>query len=396
MTDTSLALRRPPPPWWKLGPALWFASAMLLVVAYLVFNIPGNWFGGSAPQEFPGSSMTVFTGSAQAEDGKMVVSGPDSKNAVILGQNTPFISTQQYGLISPNIEGLPDNTEVTLFWRNDLAPNKMFTRPLAVAGGRVQDVIVAGDSNWLGRIHMIGLIIRGPLPTPLTVRSIAVKPASAASVLADRWRDWTDKEAWSGVSLSRIIGGRTGMELPLPLIVTLSAAIACGAYLVLRRWRGWPLSALTLAAIVMCGWVLLDARWQWNIAANAASSWDDFAGRDLPNKRLMGVDSELEKIASDVRPLIPRDARLFVFAQDPGVGGRLAYLLLPAKIYYDITQSGYPSSDRFKPGDLLLFHHKPRVRYSPERKEMLLDDRIRIRAEVIHVNKRGAVLAKVL
>ena len=47
MTDTLLALDRPPPPWWKLGPALWFASAVLLIVAYLVFNIPGNWFGGS-------------------------------------------------------------------------------------------------------------------------------------------------------------------------------------------------------------------------------------------------------------------------------------------------------------------------------------------------------------
>jgi hypothetical protein len=84
-----------------------------------------------------------------------------------------------------------------------------------------------------------------------------------------------------------------------------------------------------------------------------------------------------------------------VFAQDPGISGRLAYLLLPAQIYYDVTQTAYPSPDRFKKGDLILFHHKARVKYSPERKELLLDDRVRVPAEVIYV-KRGAVLARAL
>lgn len=393
--DSALILHRPPPAWWKLGPALWLASALLLTVAYLLTNIPGNWFAASAPQEFPGATMVVFTGSAQAEDGKMVVTGTDSRNAVILGQNTPLISTQQYGLIAPNIEGIPDNAEVTLFWRNDLAPNKMFTRQLSVAGGRVQDVIVAGDTNWLGRIHMLGLIIRGQLPAPVTIRSIGVKSASAGSVLADRWRDWTDRESWTGISLTRIIGGRTGMEVPLALLVTLAAGVGCLLYLALRRWRGWTFSALTMVAIIMCGWLVLDARWQWNLAANAATSWTEFAGRDLSGKRLMGVDAELEKIAVDVRPQITAESRVFIFSQDPGVAGRLAYLLLPAKVYYDISQAGYPSPDRFKAGDLILFHQKSRVKYSPERKELLLDERIRVRAEVIYV-KRGAVLAKAL
>lgn len=394
MMDSSLTFDRPPPSWWKLGPALWLGSAIALIVAYLIFNIPGNWFGGSAPQQFPGSSMTVFTGAAQAEEDKMIVTGPDSRNAVILGLNTPNISTQQYGMIAPNIEGIPDNTEVTLFWRNDLAPNKMFTRLLNVAGGRVQDVIVAGDSNWLGRIHMIGLIIRGAIPLPVTIKGLVVKPASAASVLADRWRDWTDQESWSGMSLTRIVGGRTGMELPLPLIVTLSAALACGAYFALRRWRHWAISALTIAAIVMSAWLVLDLRWQLNLASNALTSWDDFAGRDLSAKRLMGIDAEFEKIAVDIRSQVPPQSRLFVFAQDPGVAGRLAYLLLPAKVYYDIAQSNIPPTERFKPGDFILFHRKPGVRYSPDRKELLLEGRSTLRAEIIYA-KRGAVLAKV-
>ena len=155
------------------------------------------------------------------------------------------------------------------------------------------------------------------------------------------------------------------------------------------------MSALTMAAIVMSGWMVLDLRWQWNLAANAISSLNDFVGRDLSGKRLMGVDSEFEKIAVDIRAQVTPQSRLFIFAQDPGVAGRLGYLLLPAKIYYDITQQGLPPADRFKTGDLLLFHRKPGVRYSPEKKELLWDDRFRLHAEVLYA-KRGAVLVKAL
>ena len=319
MMDSSLVYDRPPPSWWQLGPALWLGATAVLIFAYLVFNIPGSWFGGSTPQQFPGASMKVFTGTAQAEDGKMVITGTDTRNAVILGLETPYISTQEYGLIALDIEGVPDNVEVTMFWRNDLAPTKMFTRQLSVAGGRIQDAIVAGDSNWLGRIHMIGLILRGNLPAPVAIKTLSVKPASAATVLAERWRDWTGQESWSGVSLSRIIGGRSGMDFPLPLLIGLAAALGCVGYLALRRWKRWTMSVLTIAAIVMSGWLVLDLRWQWNIASNAISSLNDFAGRDLSGKRLMGVDSEFEKIAIDIRAQVTPQSRLFIFAQDPGV-----------------------------------------------------------------------------
>jgi hypothetical protein len=282
-----------------------------------------------------------------------------------------------------------------LFWRNDLAPNKMFTRSLTVAGGHVQDAILAGDSNWLGRVHTVGLIVRGALAQPLTINGLALKPASAAAMLAERWHDWVDWETWTGVSLSRIVGGRAGMNLPLPLLTGLAVALACGGYWGLGRWRRWPSSALTIAAILLSGWLVLDMRWQWNLGLDALASWNNFAGKDLSSKRLAGADAEFEKIAVDVRPLLTRDARLFVFAQDPVVAGRLAYLLLPARIYYDITQVSLPSPDRFKTGDLVLVHRKAGVRYSPDRKEFLWDARFRLRAEILYA-RRGTVLARVL
>ena len=386
---------RPPPRWWRLGPVLWVVSAALLVFAYLALNLPGSWFGGGETQNYPGAAIAIAAGSGQTEGTKLVVTGSDSRNAVILALTPPRISTQQYGLIALNVDGMAEDAEVTLFWRNDLAPNKMFTRSLTVAGGRVQDAMLAGDSNWLGRVHTIGLIVRGALVQPLTISGVTLKPASAGAVLAERWRDWFDRETWTGISLSRVVGGRAGMAMPLPLLAGLAAAIAIMIYLALRRWRHWPLSALTVAAIVASGWLVLDMRWQWNLTLDVVEAWSRFAGKDLPAKRLAGIDTELEKIVVDIQPLLGRDARVFVIAQDPVSAGRLAYLLLPSKVHYDITQVSLPAPERFKAGDLMLVHRKAGVRYSPERKEFLWEDRFRVRAEIVYA-KRGTVLARVL
>ena len=393
MSDHSI-VGAPPPAWWRVGPLLWLAWAALLVVTYLLFNLPGSWFGGGETKSYPGSAVAIATGNGQAEGERLVITRPDSKNATILALVTPRISTLEYGLVTFEVDGMPDDADVTMFWRNDLAPNKMFTRNMTVAGGRVQDAMVAGDSNWLGRINTVGLIIRGPLNQRLTIHRVALNPATAGTVLMERWRDWFDRESWTGISLSRVIGGRPGMNLPLTLLAALAAILACLTYWGLQRWRGWVFSPLTIAAIVATGWLVVDMRWQWNLLANAAVSVDKYANKDLPDKRLAGVDAELERVAVDLRPLIPADARVFVVAQDPVPAGRLSYLLLPARIHYDIAVNALPAPQQFKPGDLVLIHRKPGIRYSPERKEFFWEDQFHLKAEILYL-KQGTVLARV-
>jgi hypothetical protein len=393
MTD-SIPDKAPPPTWWRLGPALWLAAAVILVSIYLVFNLPGSWFGGGATQTYPGAAMGIATGYGQAEGDKLVITRPDSKNAAIIALVTPRVSTLEYGLVAFDIDGMPEEAEVTMFWRNDLAPNKMFTRTMTVAGGRVQDAMLAGDSNWLGRINTIGLIIRGSLNQPVSVNRVALSPATAGTVLMERWRDWFDRESWTGISLSRVIGGRPGMNLPLSLLAGVAALLGCLAYWGLQRWRGWQISALTIAAIIGTGWLVLDMRWQWNLIANAAISVNKYANHDLSEKRLAGIDAELEKIALELRPLIPKDARLFVVAPDAVIAGRFGYLLLPARVHYDIAVNALPVPELLKPGDLMLIHRKAGVRYSPERKELLWNDRFRIKVDILFL-KAGTVLARV-
>ena len=45
-------------------------------------------------------------------------------------------------------------------------------------------------------------------------------------------------------------------------------------------------------------------------------------------------------------------------------------------------------------GDLLLIHRKPGVKYSPERKEFLWDDRFRVSVDIVYL-RPGTVLARV-
>jgi len=383
-----------PPRWWRLGPALWASTAILLTAIYLVFNLPANWFGGGEPQSFPASSLVMAAGQARLDGSNLIVFRPDSKNTAIVVLGTPRLRTLDYGLVSFNVDGMPDDADVTLFWRNDLAPNKMFTRPVTVAGGRIQDAMVAGDSNWLGRISALGLIIHSPLANPVTIRRVELSPASASTVLLERWRDWTERESWTGISLFRVIGGRAGMNLPLTLLSAIACLVACMCYWAIRRLRKWVFSALTLAAIIATGWAVVDLRWQWNIVANAGTSLAKFGGNDLSGKRLASVDGDLERLAVEVRPLIPREARVFIVAIDPVAAGRLAYMLLPARVHYDISTNALPMPQQLKSGDLLLIHRKPGVRYSPERKEFLWDDRYRVNVEILLL-RPGTVLAKV-
>jgi len=393
MTEESSG-QRPPPRWWRLGPALWIGSAALLFTIYLIANLPGDWFGGGKPRAFPGSAMMMAAGQAQLQGEKLVVVRADSKNTAIVALGTPRISTIDYGLVSFDVDGMPDDAEVTMFWRNDLAPNRMFTRTMTVAGGRVQDAMVAGDSNWLGRINTVGLIIHSPLANPVTINRVALSPATASTVFLERWRDWGEREAWTGISLSRIIGGRPGMNLPLSLLAVSACVLGCLIYLGLRRWKRWEFSALTLVAIVATGWAVVDLRWQWNLLANAAQSVGKFANSDLSAKRLAGVDGDLERLAVELRPLIPKDARVFIVAPDPVTAGRFAYLLLPARVHYDIAANALPPPERLKAGDLLLIHRKPGVRYSPEKKEFLWEDRYRVNVDIVLL-RPGTVLARV-
>jgi hypothetical protein len=393
MTNSPIETRASPD-WWKLGPLLWLFCALLMVALYLIFNLPGSWFGGGNVTTYPGSAVGVATGSGQIEGDRLVITRQDPRNVTILALVMPPVPTAEFGLVAFDAEGIPDETDVTLFWRNDLAPNKMFTRGMTVAGGHLQNAMVAGDSNWLGRINTLGLIIRGPLSQPVMINRVTFSPATASSVLIEHWRDWLERETWTGTSLSRVIGGRLGMSLPLPLFAMLAAALAILVYWGLQRWRRWGFSSLTVAAIVATAWLVVDLRWQWNVFANAGTSLARFAGRDLSDKRLASIDGELEKVAIDLRPLIAKDARVFLVAADPVTAGRLSYLLLPAKVHYDITADSLPAPDQLHAGDLVLIHRKPGVRYSPERKDLLWGDRFHLNAEVIYL-KQGTLLARV-
>src|SRR5207249_1254520 len=137
------------------------------------------------------------------------------------------------------------------------------------------------DSNWLGRVNTLGLIIRGPLREPLTINRVTLSPATAGTMLIERWRDWFERETWIGVSLFRVIGGRLGMNLPLPLLAASASVLAILMYWGLQRWRHWEFSPLVVTAIIATAWLVVDVRWQWNLLANAATSIARFAGKPL-------------------------------------------------------------------------------------------------------------------
>ena len=113
MYEASTKFDRPPPYWGRLGPMLWAASAAILILAYLALNLPGSWFGGGATLTYPGATIGVAAGSGQVVGDKLIITGADSRNTVvILALITPRIPTQQYGMIALDVEGMPDDADV--------------------------------------------------------------------------------------------------------------------------------------------------------------------------------------------------------------------------------------------------------------------------------------------
>ena len=53
-----------------------------------------------------------------------------------------------------------------------------------------------------------------------------------------------------------------------------------------------------------------------------------------------------------------------------------------------------PVPEHLKAGDLVLIHRKPGIRYSPEQKEFLWENRFHLKAEILYL-KQGTVLARV-
>jgi hypothetical protein len=369
-------------------------AGMVCLIGYLASALPGKWFPSVSQVGFAARELGMSRGTATLEGDDLMVTAPDETGAAIVVVKADLRSSD-YPTIAWVARDVPADADVRLFWRNDYAPAKTNSAPVAVAYGRLLPVDLSRHPDWIGRVTGLGLAIRSPLAQPIRVRGAIAKPMGAAEVLADRFREWTAFEAWSGTSINTLSGGADIQDLPLPALLFSAVALAGAALAGVARWRPhWYRAspAWTFAILFVFAWFLLDARWVVNLARQVSLTADQYAGKNWRERHLAAEDGPLFSFVEKARGVLPTPpARVFVLADAHYFRGRAAYHLYPYNVYYEPYRNATPPAERLAPGDWIFVYQRRGVQYDRAQELLRWDGGVTVPAELKLLDKGGAL-----
>jgi hypothetical protein len=376
-------------------PLLALAAAIVVVLlGYLAFTVPASWFPSSTVKQWGVRDMTLPRGIGGAVNGEFIVSATDASGQAYVAIVTD-LRARDYAAITWEAHNVPADADVHFLWRTDYAPRKIFSAPVTVEAGRLLPVVLANDAGWLGRVTGIGLAIRGNLVQPFAISSVAAKPSGAVGILQDRAREWLGFERWKGTSINTIVGGDDVQPLPLPLLLAASIALAGGAMLLWRRFRGsfgMADAAAAIAIMFAASWFVLDARWTWNLARQAQATIAQYGGKDWRGKHLAAEDGPLFEFVEKARAEMPATpARIFVASEADYFRERAAFHLYPHNVYAEPRANTLPTSELLKPGDWMLVYQRRGVQFDPAAGKLRWDGGAPVSAQ-LKLRGEGAAL----
>lgn len=366
-----------------------------LVTGYLVVAVPGKWFVSLSSEHFDARVLSVILGTGSIEENVLVVSPQPASKTVIVSLSATFRAADFPG-VAWEVSDLPPATEARLLWHNAFAPARVLSREVPIRGGELAPVDVSSDPNWTGRVTGIALAIKLPSTKPVRIRGVTAQTLSAADVLAQRAHEWLMLESWSGTSINTVVGGAELPELPLPVLLGLSTAIATLAGLAFAAWRPrrfGPELPTAIVAVFLASWFVLDARWQWNLARQVRATGDAYAGKTWREKHLADKDDgPLFAFIERVRAKLPADpARVFVFADVDYFRGRAAYHLYPQNVYFNPWV--IPATS-VRTDDYIVVYQRHNVSYDDAQHSLRWDGGPPVSADVL-VAEPGAALFRI-
>ena len=377
--------------------ALLAAALIALLAVYLAMTIPGPWFGVASPKLFDARALAVAVGNGAIDGDALAVTPADATGTIIVTVSVSF-SAGDYRGVAWRVTGLPPGTEARLLWRSEVKPGRTFTLAIPQEADRLAPLVASRDPNWIGPLNGLALALRLPTPEQVRIAGVAVDPMTLPSQLAGRVRDWTTFEAWSGASINTVVGGADLQELPLPVLLGLAALVATAAIVALARWRPhWIGARLPLALVVMfvAAWLVLDARWQWNLARQAAVTARTYAGKDWREKHVAAEDGPLFEFIEKVRAKLPAaPARVFMAAEAHYFRGRGAYHLYPHNVYFDPWTNALPPASLLHAGDYLVVYHRRGIQFDAAQGLLRWDGGPALAAEPLVVEP-GAALFRI-
>jgi hypothetical protein len=386
------------PLWQCIAAAAAFVmSVAACAVGYLAFVGSGPWLAAPPILHWNARELSATRGRVQPTPDALLVAAPDATGTVVISLNTTF-RARDYPVIAWDATGIPDDVEATLLWYSDIDSTRVFRHPLNVEAGRIAPVHVARAPGWLGRIGGLALVLRGSFANPIVVRGAGAKPMSALQIAGERIREWVRFEPWTGASINGFAAPQEDDHLPLPAVLAAVAALAALIYAGLWWWksRGFaPAALLGIAAIFLAAWFVVDARWQWNLARQAAATLTLYGGKTWEERHRVAEDGALFAFIDRVRnKLPPAPARVFVAADLPYFRVRAAYHLYPYDVYYDAASGALPPPNVLRKGDFLVVYQRRGVQYDAAERRLRWDENGPVEADLV-ITDAGAALFRV-
>jgi hypothetical protein len=377
--------------------ALTFLLALAgCALVYLAFAVQGKWVSSVSNRFFGANSLVMARGSAVREGDEFVITRAGQGGETVVSIVTDLRSSD-FPVIAWVAIDVPEAAKVALLWHTDYEPAQVRKLPVRVVSGRLLPVVVGSDSHWIGRITGLALSIHGPLPRPVRIRGVIAKPADAKETMLDRIREWTTLEPWTGASINTVTGGADIQDLPLPLLLVISMAIAAAALIwqFRRQLRTTaPSLAMVIAGLFALAWFALDARWTFNLARQANETSLRYAGKDWRDKHLAADDGPLFAFIEKTRALLPQTStRVFVLADEHYYRGRAAFHLYPHNVWYAPYYNAVPPADRLRTGDFIVVYQRRGVQYDAAAQRLRWDGDVTIPAELKLVDGGGALFA---
>jgi hypothetical protein len=343
---------------------------LALIAVYLAISVPDEWFPAAAPKPYAANRLVLARGTGQLVDDELLVTAADSTGVTLISL-VPDLQASDYPTIAWIAADMPEGATVRLLWRNDSAPQKLNAIEVPVEAGRTLPVTVANNPAWIGRITGLALAIQGPLLQPIRTRGVIAKPMGALEILGDRAGEWFAFEGWVGTSINTITGGADFQELPLPVLIALTVALAGTAVVLVERRRPGTFVASTpmvLGAIFLIAWLILDARWTANLLQQERYTAEQYAGKSTRDKHLANEDAQLFAFVERALQVLPsRPVRIFVAADADYFRGRAAYHLYPHSVFFDPRSNELQWADQLRPGDWLLVYQQRGIQYDASR-----------------------------
>jgi hypothetical protein len=382
----------------RAGPAIraaliFVAALIACLIAYGALSVPGSWFPRAVPKAWGVGDLALARGTGQIVGDELRVTAPDAEGITLVRVIADLRSTDYAALAWIGID-FPEKATVSVLWRSDYEPNRLNRAEVRIESGRPMPIILAKDPAWIGRITGVALAVRGPLSQPIRLRGVVAKPMGLFETLGDRASEWFAFEGWTGTSINTITGGADIQDLPLPLLLAITVAIAGAVVALIRRRRPAAFATTTtiVAAFFLVSWLLLDARWTWNLASQARVTASQFAGKTAAEKHSAEDDAALLGFIDKALAVLPATpARVIVASDAHYFRNRAAYHLYPHRVYAEPRSNAMQPANMFRPGDWLFVYQRKGIQYDAAQRRLRWDGGQTVSADVKLVEPGGAL-----